>query len=320
MNLVQAATTGIGSRTAFRLARRLPRQAAYGLGELLFGRVASQEALAFTHALRSNLAIVLGLPEESPEVDRGVRRLLKHTCRSYVDLARAAGPGGCTIAQCCRLQPAITAALDEAIATREGVVLVGAHMCSFDFLLIALSRRFPDVLALTKPSPSGSSKEMNRLRIELGLDLSPASAASLREAVQRLHEGGIVAIAGDVPVSETGELVFFGRASRLSDGFARIALSAGARIMVGLSHRLGDGLYEGFGEFVPPPLATLGRQERARAWAQQCLVRLEALIRRWPDEWLMPEPVWGRGVPGAVAAPAEPPGVAGSTTRAVVRS
>src|SRR3972149_5418763 len=71
MNLVQAATTGIGSRTAFRLARRLPRQAAYGLGELLFDRVASQEALAFTHALRSNLAIVLGLPEERPGVDRG---------------------------------------------------------------------------------------------------------------------------------------------------------------------------------------------------------------------------------------------------------
>src|SRR3972149_3224497 len=117
MNLVQAATTGMGPRTPFRPARRLPRQAAYGLGELLFDRVASQEALAFTHALRSNLAIVLGLPEESPEVDRGVRRLLKHTCRSYVDLARAAGAPGGTIAQSCPLPPAITAALGAAVAT-----------------------------------------------------------------------------------------------------------------------------------------------------------------------------------------------------------
>jgi lauroyl/myristoyl acyltransferase len=182
--------------------------------------------------------------------------------------------------------------LDDALGARRGVVLAGAHTCSFDFMLIVVAQRFPDVLFLTKPNPKGSSAVMNRIRKGFGLDLSPISAASLREAVQRLRDGGIVVIAADVPSAGASGLTFFGRPCALSDGFARIALAADAELMVGLSHRLGDDEYEGVGELVPPPSSGLGRQEAARRWAQRALAHLERLLERYPEDWLMPQPLW----------------------------
>ena len=305
MDLVRAGTTRWGCEAAFSAARALPRRWAYAMGEWLFGRVASRPELPLPLALRANLAVVLGLPEEDPEVARGVTLILRYACHSYVDLARASKRGSWAVAQRCRLQPEILDSLDDALGARQGVVLAGAHTCSFDFLLTALSRRFPDVLLLTKPNPTGSSRVMNQLRIDLGLDLSPISAASLREAVRRLRQGGIVVLAADVPLRGPGGLTFFGRPCRLSDGFARIALSAGARLMVGFSHQVGDGEYEGLGELVPPPPPGLGRQEEARRWAQKGLVRLEALLAQYPEEWLMPERVWATSaeVEPAAASP-----------------
>jgi lauroyl/myristoyl acyltransferase len=305
---------------ALTLAGRLPRRWAYALGELLADRVASQDTLPLTRALRANLAVILSLPQEHPEVGRRVRRLVRLSCRSYVDFARAARHSGSVGGTCFRMRPETTASLDDALSMREGVILAGAHTCSFDLLLIAISWRFPDVLILTKPNPAGGSKQMNRMRIHLGLDILPISAESLREAVRRLRQGGIVALAADVPTSDAGDLAFFGRTSRLTDGFARIALAGGARIMAGLSRRLADGVYEGIGEFVPPPPARLGRQRRARAWAQQSLVHLESLLRQWPDEWLMPEPVWEIGSQSSISSPASATGTPGQAAQGAARA
>jgi lauroyl/myristoyl acyltransferase len=292
MNLFRTGTSGWGSNAAFSLARSLPRRWAYHLGEALFARVALQPELPFTRALRANLAVLLGMSEESREIDQGVQRALRNACRSYVDFARASKVGCWAVARSCRVRGAIVDTLDDAVGARQGVVLAGAHTCSFDFLLTVVGQRFPDVLFLTKPDPKGSSGVMNRIRRGFGLDLSPISAASLREAVRRLREGGIVVIAADVPVHGAAGLTFFGRPCALSDGFARIALAADAGLMVGLSHRLGDGEYEGIGEFVPSPSPGLGRQERARRWAQHALVQLQGLLQRYPEDWLMPQPIW----------------------------
>jgi lauroyl/myristoyl acyltransferase len=185
-------------------------------------------------------------------------------------------------------------------------VLAGAHTCSFDFLLTVVGVRFPDVLFLTKPGPKGSSEVMNRIRRGFGLDLSPISAASLREAIQRLREGGIVVIAADVPTHSGSGLTFFGRPSALSDGFTRIALAAEAELMVGFSHRLGDGEYEGIAEVVVPPAPGRGRQELARRWAQRALVQLEGLLEQYPEDWLMPQPIWPSSKEGRAAACREP--------------
>lgn len=301
MDIFRAGTSRWGSTAAFSLSRGLPRRWAYRLGEAIFARVASQPELPFTRALRANLAAVLGLNEASREIDESVRRAMRTACRSYVDFARASGAGCFAVARSCRPNPSMVAILDDALGAGKGVVLAGAHTCSFDFMMAALGQRFPDLLFLTKPDPTGSSEVMNRIRRGLGLEISPISAPALREAVVRLRQGGIVVLAADVPAPGPSGLTFFGRPCALSDGFARLALAGEAVLIVGISRRLGDGEYEGLGEPVPPPPEGLGRAEAAREWAQRALFRLEGLLRRHPEEWLMPQAIWPR--PSEARAP-----------------
>jgi lauroyl/myristoyl acyltransferase len=101
-----------------------------------------------------------------------------------------------------------------------------------------------------------------------------------------------VALAADLPV-EGGELLtFFGQACQLPVGHTRLALGTGAQVLVGASHRIGDGVYQV--EFAPAPRpATSGdRRQDVIRWAQSTLHLLEGYIQQWPEEWLMPVPVW----------------------------
>jgi hypothetical protein len=42
----------------------------------------------------------------------------------------------------------------------------------------------------------------------------------------------------------------------------------------------------------PPPESSGDRKQDVVGWAQSSLHLLEGFIRRWPQEWLMPLPVW----------------------------
>ncbi len=305
MNLVRIGKSHMGAQAAFALARGLPRPTAYALGDRLFEGIARRPKVDFMRGLRINLAVAHDRPLDDPEIARVVLRLFRHTSRSYIDFARAAAAGPAAVAAKCRLSPRLYALLEQAAITERGLVVVGAHTCSFDFLLIALSRWCPDLLALTQARPTGSSILMNNLRRRLGLQLAPISPASLRDALTLLRRGGIVGIAADVPVRDGEELGFFSRPAHLSTGYARLALAAGTDVVVGICHRAGQDDYEIVGERVPPPGEPQSRRGAAHNWAQACLARLEGLLQRWPDEWLMPEPLWDAGaVPGASTPPA----------------
>ena len=102
----------------------------------------------------------------------------------------------------------------------------------------------------------------------------------------------MVAIAADLPVEFGEELTFFGRTSQLPVGHTRLALGAGAQILVGVSHRVGEGAYQAEVVLAPPPQSTGDRKQDVIHWAQDVLSRLESYISIWPDEWLMPSPVW----------------------------
>lgn len=115
---------------------------------------------------------------------------------------------------------------------------------------------------------------------------------SLRQAIARLGQGGVVAIAADIPVAGGEPLTFFGRLAHLPVGQARLALGTGSHVLVGASHRTAGGTYCAEAALAPPPESTGDRKQDAVRWAQGALHLLEGYIRQWPHEWLMPQPVW----------------------------
>lgn len=292
MNLISLATSRFGPVLVMFLCRVLPRQLLYRLGHWIASYISRQRGLPFVKALRANMAVVRGLPEDHPDVDHAVSRLIRNALLSYIDFFRAvqAGPGEAFAM--CELDPAMIQTIEECLASGKGLLLVGAHTSSFDILLLGLKEVFPSVQVLSDANPQGSSRVMNEIRREHGIEMTPISMRSLRQAVTRLHDGGVVAIAADIPVESGEDLIFFGHESQLPVGHARLALGTGAQMLVGVSHRIGEGSYRAELALAPQPESTGDRKQDVIRWAQDSLSRLENYIRKWPEDWLMPIPVW----------------------------
>jgi lauroyl/myristoyl acyltransferase len=306
MGLVRFARTYRGAQVVFALARCLPRRAAYAVSDWLFDWVGRQADSPFVRGVRANLAVMHGLPPDHADLDRLVGQVLKNTGRGYVDFVRAAARGREAVADCCRLSPTLHRDLGQAGAEKRGLVVLGAHTCSFDFELIAMSHWYPDVLVLGQAQPTGSSVLMNDMRQRLGVHVALVSPDALRDAMTVLRRGGMVGFAADVPVPNAEPITFFGKPACLPTGHARLALAADAEIVLGVCHRDGPDGFEIVGELVPCPSAGLDHHQTARDWAQACLHRLEAVLRQWPDEWVMPLPLWeglrAEGHPGKGSA------------------
>ncbi|HSJ54493.1 MAG TPA: lysophospholipid acyltransferase family protein [Anaerolineae bacterium] len=292
MDPISCATSSWGPPLVMMLCRVLPRGTIHCLGGWLSACLSRRGDLAFVQALSANLAVVHGLPEWDSRVRKAVALLLKNTIVSYADLFWMLQSGTPEGRMLCQLDPGIRQAIEGCLATRRGLVLVGAHMCSFDILLFGLRQVFPAVQILTNADPRGSSQFMNRLRMQHGLLVTPLSVGSLRQAMVRLCQGGVVAIAADIPVEGGEPLTFFGRSSHLPVGHTRLALDTGSHVLVGVSHRVDEGSYRAEVALAPRPESSGDRKQDAVRWAQASLHLLEGFIRRWPHEWLMPHPVW----------------------------
>lgn len=253
--------------------------------------------------------MVYGLPEDHPYVGESVTHLLRNTAGSFVDLSRALAAGPAAILSVCRFDDATLEIVQDNLANGRGILFVSAHMCSFDIALLALCQLFPSVQALSNADPQGSSKTMNEIRARHGLKITPISVAALRQALERLRSGGLVAIAADTPIEGGEELIFFDHVARLPAGHVRLAMNTGATLLVGTSRRVADGSYVIEATTAPRPSSSGDRKRDATRWAQSSLVILEGYIRRAPEEWLMPRPVWK----GARRRPAAERGSVGSS-------
>lgn len=295
MDMVSMATSGPGGKALALFCGRLPVSISYRICRWAASRLAGSTESPFVKHLRDNMGVVHGLEPEDPRLDRVVRQLLENSLCSYVDLFRAAA-GVTDPFSRCQIDPETECLIRECRSSGQGLLLVGAHMCSFDFMLLKLREHFPKVQLLSLANPKGSNCVMNQLRRAHGLNVTPISRGTLRQAIQTLKAGGVVAIAADLPAAEGGEeLAFFGRSAALLVGHSRLAVSTGARMVVGASHRRGQDSYWAEATLVPQPEKSGDRRRDARHWAQAALDAMEAFINRWPDEWLMPQPVWAEG-------------------------
>ncbi len=241
--------------------------------------------------LRSNLAVIHSLPQESQDLERRVIENLHNAFVCYVDFFIIACRGPEAIDAACDLDPDTLRLIRNHLEQGKGVVLVAPHSSSLDIFMLAMSRHFPDIQALTLGQPPLNTRIMNRLRGKYGMQLTPITSSSLRTAVRRLRRGGIVGIAADVPTPYGAQLSLFGRPCLLPIGHTRLAASTDSAIVAGVSQRIGPGQYRGFGIEVLPQ----GSDEED--WAAATIEVLEEHIMARPQEWFMPPPLWPSIIP-----------------------
>jgi len=236
--------------------------------------------------LRSNLAVIHRLPHDSPELEERTIENLLNAFVCYVDFLIIACRGPEAIEAACELDPSSLHLIKQHLAEGRGVVLVAAHTSSLDIFMLAMSRHFPEIQALTLSQPPLNTRIMNGLRGKYGMLLTPITSASLLSAYRRLRNGGIVGIAADVPAPHGAQLSLFGKSCQLPYGHTRLAAATNAVIVAGVSQRVGPGEYRGFGIEVQPN----GYDEEG--WAAATIEILEEHIMARPQEWFMPPPLW----------------------------
>jgi KDO2-lipid IV(A) lauroyltransferase len=134
------------------------------------------------------------------------------------------------------------------------------------------------------------------LREKGNVVLTPISPRSLRDAMARLRDGGIVVTGVDRPVNEGNDPVeFFGATAYLPTGYIRIPLRTDCLVMTIATVYEPDSNGGVYSVIANPPMEMERTGDAETDFAlnlRRVLAEIEGLIRRHPDQWEMFIPVW----------------------------
>lgn len=185
-------------------------------------------------------------------------------------------------------------ALKGALADGRGAVVVTGHLGNWEVGGAALAARgiALDAVALRQGNPF-FHREAVRARERLGMRVVHKRHAP-GEALRSLREGRAVALVGDQnPISGGIEVSFFGRPANTARGAATLALRTGAPLFVGTALRR-EGTGGGYRVTVEEvSVERTGRlEEDVRRLVQAYTSRIEAVVRRAPEQYLWQHRRW----------------------------
>ncbi len=264
------------ARFVHRLAPRLRRRIEKNLTRALCGEVAPAELRASVRAVLTNYG-------------------------NYVLDFLALSRGRSKDVQCSRRGEHH---LRDALATRRGVILVTAHLGSWEMAALFLADHAKSITLVSRAEEIGYLGEMRstiRSRLdhdELLVGKDPMAALAL---LGRLRAGGMVGMQIDRAVGSSFLSVpFCGARFRMPRGPARLAHASEALVIPVFALFADDGGYE---LVVEPSIDPRGLTE-AQILARLAAV-LERYVRSYPRQWLMMQDPWDDSPAAAKAADGE---------------
>lgn len=269
---------------------RLPRRLAYALA-IVVARLAYRFARRARRRLEFNLR--RALPEASPKEIRAVTwRNFRNHSKAYADLMRLPR------ARVEQLRPLLHVEgmpnLDAAFARQKGVLVISAHMGSWEIAAaIWASTIAPVALFAETLEPPELYDWYRRTRQRLGISVLPLTRAGLRQVIQALTANEMIVTAVDRDLLDTGlDLDFFGHPARIPTGPASLAIRRGAALLPVVVFRKPDDSYQAIG--YPPILADPQADPEAeeRRLTELLVRHMERIIRDHPDQWHLPHRIW----------------------------
>jgi KDO2-lipid IV(A) lauroyltransferase len=297
-----------------KLASLMPRKAGEGLAQLLASIVCRVQP-ALYHVVRNNLRQVLGPESDDETLEGTTRSLFVHAGRANLDFFQMLDCSAEEIAREISFPQATIAQIRQAAAEKRGALLLGTHMGNFNLAIPALLGHLGlPIQVLSVASPNEGFTLLNRQRIKWGLEVTPISPQTLRQAIERLKAGGVALTAFDFPIRENSTLIpFFGRPAYFPLGPARLARMTNAAVLMGNCHYDPQQGYIVRADTVEVE-RTQDRRQDVLVTAQRMAQVLERYVAENPDQWLMFYPFWPEsGGEGATqimeyqqAAPSQP--------------
>jgi lauroyl/myristoyl acyltransferase len=292
INLQRISNSSFGIQFSRLLGRTLPPPAGRLVANRLAWLIASRQHSPQVQAVRANQWVVHDRTLDGPELDRAVLAVFRHGARCIYDMYHYyQDPAG--LEKKVELSPRTLEVIERSRSRKTGAVLAGLHLSNFDLSMQALARHGLQTLVLSVPHPPSSYRLQNRQRTLYGMEALPFSVTALRRATERLKAGGTIMTGVERPIpSHKYPAHFFGQPAMLPVAHVQLALNTGVPAIVIACHMRPDGTYlvdaseEIRMRAMPDRMAEVTRNTEA------ILERLEALIREYPDQWLMYYPVW----------------------------
>jgi len=292
MTLQSIINSRIGIGLILAIGKLIPPKLGFKLADWVAKKIASRKDSQMVRALRANQWIVTGENLSSKELDVQVLNTFRHIAHVQYDLYHNLDNHQATLERMV-LCPKLVGILNSRKNGAEGTLILAPHLSNFDLAGRAMALNGFDIQVLSYPQPHGGYQWQNRLRKEVGIDVSPMSTESLRRAKARLNAGGLVISGLERPLPETNyHPKFFGYPAPVPVFYVRLALQTRCAMMiiacVGTPEEdyvleCSDLIY--LKTFKDPT-------QEIESNAEKVLKAAEPFIRAHPEQWAMSYPVW----------------------------
>ncbi|MCS7042768.1 MAG: lysophospholipid acyltransferase family protein [Bryobacteraceae bacterium] len=246
------------------------RAAAWRNFEIAMPELPRGERARLLEGCWTNLARVLAMVAQFPRIHAGnVGRFIRYEGLENYQRARARG---------------------------RGVLVATAHLGNWEFSAFAHALMTEPMAVVVRPLDNPLLDALaTRYRTLSGNRILGRGQHFLRPLLETLHAGGAVGILVDQNVTaDRGVFVdFFGRKACVDSGLARLAYRTGAAVLLG--YALWSDAEQRYVLHFEPEIPISGD---ALADTQAVHARLEAAIRRAPDQWLWIHRRWKTRPPG----------------------
>jgi len=292
MDIDRFSKSRFGVGLGLTVAKVMPPVWGYSLAAWAADQIANRKGSSMLQAVRLNQWVIRGRRSSPEELDMAPRAVFRHGGRCLVDLYHNISDPD-RIREFFGDTAEIRRLVERSRNRQKGAFLVTVHLSNFDLALLSLGQRGLDAQVLSYPEPTGGYQVQNQLREQANLSVTPIDAQTLRQAIRRMKEGGLVITGIDRPVDQQDmKLSFFGLPAALPTGHVRMALAADVPVIVAIASMKPDGEYQLFISDPIPMRRTSDPKEEVRLNAEAILKVIEEPIRQNPEQWLMYYPVW----------------------------
>jgi lauroyl/myristoyl acyltransferase len=241
----------------------------------------------------SNMAHVLDEEPGSARVRRTTRSIFQTNALNVGTLLRTPHQSPAQLLEGVRLTHGGWSVLDDALARGKGVIVLTAHLGSFDTMGSAISAHGYPIAALTARTTNRFTFEfISFLRAAHRVRLIEASSSGVREAFDWVRSGNVLCLLSDRDFFVNGEVVeFFGERTTLPVGAVRIARETGATVVPMFTFRQG----RNNALMIEQPFIverTNDKQDDIAIGMQRVVGALEGAISIAPEQWVMFQRVW----------------------------
>ena len=274
------------------LAKIVPRRLGYAAAKLVGNRIAKQKPRVYRQ-LRENLSHIPGTTDRPGQLDQITKQAFINAGRYYYDFYHSIGKPVEKLKERIHIPDEVFTLNREAQARGRGVQLAGIHMGNFDLGMVTLAGSGLELQALSASNPNEGYEVQNKLRSGYDFVVTPISPASLRQAIQRLRDGGVVAVGLDWPHPEETMLSeVFGEPAYIPLGTARLAFLGNAVTMIIAFYSDEQG--QNYVLYSDPieVIRTGDRDEDIRQNTNAYIRVFEDFLQKHPDQWLRYHKFW----------------------------